>query len=134
MSENAPAVRVFILDDHDQVREALAARLRAMPDVELVGEASEVESGLQQVEALRPDVVLVESKRNDGRGLEVVNSLLRQGSGTHVIVLTTYLSEWEEWAVRRAGVDRYLLKDIDSPKLMDHIRTAARVSQLRSGE
>jgi DNA-binding NarL/FixJ family response regulator len=125
MAENPPAVRVFILDDHDQVRQALAARLRGMPDLELVGEASGVEAGLHLVEALRPDVVLVESKRTDGRGLEVVNGILHQGSGAHVIVLTTYLSEWEEWAVRRAGADRYLLKDIDSPALIDHIRTTA---------
>jgi DNA-binding NarL/FixJ family response regulator len=116
------AVRVFILDDHDDVRHALAASLGSLPGLEVVGEAAEAEDGLRLITRLRPDVVLVETKRSDGRGLEIVSLIAQGGHGPCVIVLTSYLSEWEHWAVRRAGAIGYFLKEIGSPQLIACIR------------
>jgi len=118
-------LRVFIIDDHDAVRRALAARLNAEPGVCVVGEAADAEDGLLQVRSLRPDVALVETKRADGRGLEIVSWIAQSGIGARVVVLTSYPSEWERWAAHRAGAARYLLKDIGSPLLIDQIRGAA---------
>ena len=118
-------VRVFIIDDHDDVRRALAARLSSAPEVSVVGETAEAEAALERVKALRPDVALVETKRADGRGLEIVSWIAHIGVGTQVIVLTSYPSEWERWAAHRAGAASYLLKEIGSLALIDHIRTAA---------
>ena len=118
-------LRVFIIDDHDDVRRALTARLNAAPGVRVVGEAADAEDGLLQTRSLRPDVVLVETKRGDGRGLEIVSWIAQSGIGARVVVLTSYPSEWERWAAHRAGAARYLLKDIGSPLLIDQIRGAA---------
>ncbi|MGH2522077.1 MAG: response regulator [Anaerolineales bacterium] len=115
-------IRVFIVDDHDDVRRALSARLSASPHVTLVGEAAEVEAALRQIQALRPDATLVESKRADGRGLEVVSAIARNSGGTRVVVLTSYLNEWEEWAIHRAGAASYLLKGIDTNQLIAQLR------------
>ena len=51
-------IRVFIVDDHPVVRNGLRALLNAQPDIGVVGEASDGEGVLRQVETLRPDVVL----------------------------------------------------------------------------
>jgi DNA-binding NarL/FixJ family response regulator len=114
--------RVLIVDDHADVRHALAVRLGSAPDVAVVGEIDDADAALQQNESLRPDVLLVETKRTDGRGLELVSRLAHSEAGTKIIVLTSYLSEWEQWAAFRAGALRYLLKDIDTAQLLEQIR------------
>lgn len=122
----AECIRVFILDDHDDVRRALAASLNSLPDIKIVGDAADAETGLRQIGTLRPDVVLLETKRSDGRGLELISLLAHHHHGPYVIVLTSYVSEWEHWAARRAGAQGYLLKEIGSPGLIKLIRERAR--------
>ena len=117
-------LRILLIDDHDDVRRALMARLNSAPGMTVVGETADAEDGLLKTRTLRPDVVVVETKRTDGRGLEIVSWIAQSGIGTRVIVLTSYPSEWERWAAHRAGAARYLLKDIASPLLIEHIRGA----------
>lgn len=118
-------LRILIIDDHDDVRRALTARLSSAPGMAVIGETADAEDGLLKTRTLRPDVVVVETKRMDGRGLEIVSWIAQSGIGARVIVLTSYPSEWERWAAHRAGAARYLLKDIASPLLIEHIRSAA---------
>jgi two-component system response regulator DevR len=118
-------LRILIIDDHDDVRHALTARLNSAPGMTVVGETADAEDGLLKTRTLRPEVVVVETKRTDGRGLEIVSWIAQSGIGACVIVLTSYPSEWERWAAHRAGAARYLLKDIGSPLLIEHIRRAA---------
>lgn len=113
---------MLIVDDHAQVRHALAVRLGSAPDMAVVGEVDDADVALQQAETLHPDVVLVETKRTDGRGLELVSRLAHSLVGLRIVVLTSYLSEWEQWAAFRAGALRYLLKDIDTAQLLEQIR------------
>lgn len=122
----AQPVRVLIIDDHDEVRRALVARLKSISEIEVVGDAREADDGLEKVKALKPDVVLIEPKRNDGRGIEIVNAINQSGSRTQVIVLTSYTSEWERLTMYHTGAARYLLKDIDSAQLIEEIRTVTK--------
>jgi DNA-binding NarL/FixJ family response regulator len=121
MLSMAGPIRIYIIDDHDEVRRALAVRLGSVPGLSVVGDAARADEGLRDVERLRPDVVLVETKRADGRGLEVVSWIALSGLGSRVFVLTSYPSEWEHWAVRRAGACHYFMKDIDASELVEHI-------------
>jgi len=116
-------IKIFVIEEHDDVRQALVVRLCAAPGVLIVGEAQATETALEEISALRPDVVLIETKRADGRGLEMVNCIARGSSGAKVIALTSYPNEWERWAVRRAGAVGYFLKEIGSTsQLLEHIR------------
>jgi len=119
-------LKIYIIDDHDAVREALMVRLCSAADILVVGQTGDAEDGLLEVRALRPDVVIVETKRADGRGLEIVNWVVQCGLGAKVVVLTSYPSEWERWAAHRAGASLYLLKDIGSPSLVEQIRSVTR--------
>jgi len=119
-------IRVFVIDDHDDVRQALMACLSLAPGVQVVGGAGDAEESVRQVRALCPDVVLVETKRADGRGLEIVSWIAHGTAGARVIVLTSYPSEWERWAAYRAGAGSYLLKDIGSPQLIAQIQAGAK--------
>jgi DNA-binding NarL/FixJ family response regulator len=119
-------LRVFIIDEHEDVRRALAARLNASPCLAVVGDEGDAEAALLAVHSLRPDVVLLETKRSDGRGLEIVSWIALSDRPAAVFILTSYPSEWEHWAARRAGAAHYFLKDIDSDQLISHLLAAGR--------
>ena len=113
--------RLLIIDEHEAVRQALISRLQQTGEVEVVGSTGSIEEGLLQVDALRPNVVLLETKRSDGMGLEMCRRIARSHSDTTVVVLTSYEDEEERQAVFMAGAARYILKDIDSAQLLCEI-------------
>ena len=118
--------RLLIIDDHDHVREALRTRLGALPEIEVIGCTGSWEGGLQTALELEPDVVLLETKRTDGEGLEALQCITDQCSCADVIVLTSYLDADERAAARSSGAARYLLKDIDTTRLVSEIQSLVR--------
>jgi DNA-binding NarL/FixJ family response regulator len=76
---------------------------------------------IREVRSQTPDVVLVEIKRTDGMGLEIVRQIASLTPAPRLVVLTSYPSAWEQEAACRAGATSYLLKDIDSEELIRHI-------------
>jgi len=113
--------RLLIIDEHEAVRQALVSRLQQTGELEVVGSTGSIEEGLLQVDALRPNVVLLETKRSDGMGLEMCRRIVQSHSDTTVIVLTSYEDEEERQAAYMAGAARYILKDIDSAQLLYEI-------------
>jgi DNA-binding NarL/FixJ family response regulator len=116
-------LQVYLIEEHTQVREALAERLSKIEGVELVGWAGDAQVAIGEMEKLRPQVILIESKREDGLGLELVRQAARATWNPRVVVLTTYEVAWERRAVRRAGAQEYLLKEIDSAELLKRIQS-----------
>jgi DNA-binding NarL/FixJ family response regulator len=70
------------------------------------------------------DIVLIEIKRSDGLGLELVRQISAPPDAPRIIVLTTYPTDWEEAAAKRAGAAAYVLKDLDAKELLGHILEA----------
>lgn len=121
-------IDVLIVDEHPAVRQALTLRLNAASDVRVLEALGDVDAALDYARDHQPQVVLLETKRADGRGLEAIDRLVQQARSRwslSVVVLTSYPSEWERWAVERAGAAAYLLKDISSTQLLEHIRLVA---------
>ena len=116
------AIGIVIIDDHDVVRQALAARLCTERDFEVVAETANVETGLAAVVDKNPDIVLLDPKRTDGRGLELLGRLAQISAGARVVVLTSYTSNWDLWTTHRTGAEYYLLKDIDTAGLVERLR------------
>jgi len=112
---------LYIVDENEPVRTALAERLREDEQVHVAGHASNPEFVLRDVVQTAPDVVLVEVKRSDGLGLELIRRLRSLEQAPRIAVLTSYPSAWEEAAARRAGASSYLLKDIDPGDLVAQI-------------
>jgi DNA-binding NarL/FixJ family response regulator len=119
------STRLLIVDDHEDVREALRSRLDAAPGIEVVGCTGCWQTGLQRTLELQPEIVLLETKRSDGGGLEALRCLRDACSSTDVIVLTSYSDAEERAAVCSAGAARYLLKDIDTAQLVREIHAVA---------
>lgn len=120
-----PPARVYIVDEHQPIRTALAERLSRAADLQVIGHTGGWEDVIDEVRSLNPDVVLVEIKRSDGMGLELIRELAGLPGAPGLLVLTSYLSSWEEDAARRAGAASYLLKDIDPEELIRRISELA---------
>jgi two-component system response regulator DevR len=114
-------IKILIVDEHVHVRCALAERLSQSAQIEVIGHTGTVDEILEGVREKHPDLVLIEVKRSDGMGLEIVRQLSNMIGGPKLFVLTTYPSRWEREAAMRAGAHMYLLKDIETGELMEHI-------------
>lgn len=120
-------IKVLIVDEHLAVRQALAARLRAFSHIEVVATAQDFREGLECARTTRPDVILLELKgasslQPDPVG-ELKGALADHRAG--IIVLTSYADDDEREAALSAGACRYLLKHIDSTRLLNEIEAVA---------
>jgi DNA-binding NarL/FixJ family response regulator len=113
--------RVYIVDEHDPVRLALADRLTKAAQIRVLGHSGNADEAVAEIRRMQPEIVLLEVKRSDGLGLEVLRQVAEMPNPPKVLVLTSYPSEWEAQAATRAGAHSYLLKDIDTEELIRKI-------------
>ncbi|MEM7117116.1 MAG: response regulator transcription factor [Chloroflexota bacterium] len=115
-------IRVLIVDDQTVVRAGLAAIVGSDPDIKVVGQGSNGEEALRLVEALSPDLVLMDLQMPVMNGVQATRRLKREHPTLPVLVLTTYAAdEWVLDAVR-AGAAGYLLKDTRPAQLLAGIK------------
>jgi DNA-binding NarL/FixJ family response regulator len=119
-------VRALIADDQALVRAGFRKLLESEPDIEI---AAEVPDGLEAVEVtrrLQPDVVLMDIRMPVLDGLEATRRILRQGTKSRVLMLTTYDLDEYVFDALRAGASGFLLKDAPPDQLIAAIHVVAR--------
>ncbi|HLB20080.1 MAG TPA: response regulator transcription factor [Gaiellaceae bacterium] len=115
----------MIADDQALVRSGFRLIVDARPDLEVVGEAEDGEQAVALVEQLDPDVILLDIRMPNLDGIEATKQIVASGSGTRILVLTTFdLDEYVYGAIR-AGASGFLLKDVRPGELVDAIRVVA---------
>ncbi|MFD0688486.1 response regulator [Actinomadura fibrosa] len=119
-------LRVVIVDDHTVMRAGVVALLAAEPGIEIVGEGGDGRAAVELVERLRPDVALLDLRMPVLDGVAATAEIVAGGTGTRVLILTTYDTDAEIERAIEAGAVGYLLKDITRAQLADGIRSAAR--------
>ena len=115
-------ISVLIVDGHPQYRRELQSILDVEPDIVTVGEASNGREAIEQVDRLRPDVVLMDVNMPARDGLETTRALLDDYPDLGVILLTLFTGEEHLRQARRAGASGYVLKDAGSDVLLSTIR------------
>jgi DNA-binding NarL/FixJ family response regulator len=120
------SVRVLIADDQALVRGGFRMILEAKEDMEVVGEAGDGAEGVELVERLQPDVVLMDVRMPDMDGIEATRRIVASGSSARIVILTTYDVDEYVFAALRAGASGFLLKDVRPPELTEAIRVVAR--------
>jgi len=83
-------IKVLIVDDHTLVRDGIRALLELVANVEVVGEATNGKEGLEKIEQLAPDVVLMDLAMPIMGGLEATRRIRKQYPATKVLALTQY--------------------------------------------
>lgn len=116
-------IRVLLVDDQKLIRRGLKLLLQAEPDLQVVGEADNGQKALQQVEALQPDVVLMDIHMPVMDGVTATKLICQQFSEAKVLVLTTFDEDEYVAEALRCGAMGYLLKDMPSEELAAAIRT-----------
>jgi len=118
-------IRVFLLDDHELVREGLKAVFQREDDIEVVGEAGTAIDGLRGITATCPDVALVDLMLPDGDGLDVCRGIKAKIPDVSCLILTSYSNDDVLLSAIRADAAGFLLKRTAGADLVRSIRVVA---------
>jgi DNA-binding NarL/FixJ family response regulator len=119
-------IRVIVVDDHTVMRAGVVALLADEPGVVIVGEAGNGRDAVELVEALAPDLALIDLRMPVLDGVAATAEIVAGKAPTRVLILTTYDTDVEIERAVEAGAIGYLLKDTTREQLVDAIRAAAR--------
>jgi DNA-binding NarL/FixJ family response regulator len=117
-------IRILIADDHEVVRCGLRSLVQNS-DVEVAGEASTGEQAVQQVGALRPDVLLLDIRLPDGDGLKTLGRIKLDYPDLPVLMFSAYDNPTYVARAVALGASGYLLKDTSRDELINVLRKAA---------
>lgn len=120
----AAKIRVVVVDDQAIVRSGLRMILEAQLGIEVIGEASDGETGITMVNELKPDVVLMDIRMPVRDGISATREILKQNSDTRVIMLTTYAVDENVVEALLAGASGFFAKT-DEPREIIRGVTAA---------
>ncbi len=122
----ADRIRVLIADDHTIVRSGVRLLLDAKPDIEIVGEARDGNEALALIEALHPDVVLMDIAMPGMDGLEATRQVKERWPDIQVLVLTMHRTEDYFFEMLKAGASGYVLKGAETSDLVNAVRVVGR--------
>jgi DNA-binding NarL/FixJ family response regulator len=119
-------IRVLVADDHTMVRKGLCSLLEAKPDIEVVGEAEDGREAVEKVEALLPDVVLMDITMPRLNGLEATRQIKRLFPKVKIVALTMYTNEEYIQQFLQAGASGYVVKQAAPAELISAIQAVYR--------
>ena len=128
MSEDqagASPIKVFLLDDHEIVRQGVRDLLEIQPDIQVIGEAGTASSALARIPALRPDVAILDVRLPDGDGVSVCRDIRSRVPEVACLMLTSVDDDEALFNAIMAGAAGYVLKDINGTDLVGAVRTVA---------
>jgi NarL family two-component system response regulator LiaR len=114
-------IRVLVADDHAIVRKGICALLATEEGIEVVGEAADGQHAIEQVERLRPDVVLMDLVMPGVDGLAATRRISADWPETRILVLTSFAGVDKIMPAIKAGALGYLLKDSGPEILVESI-------------
>jgi len=117
------APTVFIVDDHGLFRSGVRSELG--DQVEVVGEADDVQPAIAGIARCEPEVVLLDVHLPGGGGQDVVSDITRTHPGVRFLALSASDAPEDVIAVIRAGARGYVTKTISGDELVDAIRRVA---------
>jgi DNA-binding NarL/FixJ family response regulator len=116
------SIRILVVEDHHVVRQGLVALLSVADGVEVVAQAADGIEAIEQFEAHRPDITLVDLRLPKLSGVEVIQRVRGRHANARFIVLTTYDGDEDIFRALQAGARAYLLKGMTVDVLMLTIR------------
>lgn len=126
--KNSKPLRIVLADDHPVVRAGIRAELEKLPDVTVVGEASDGREAIELIKAHRANVVFMDISMRGLNGLEATNRITKEFPEVRVIILSVHQNEEYFWQALKSGAAGYLLKKAATAEL------AAALQRVTGGE
>jgi DNA-binding NarL/FixJ family response regulator len=114
-------IRVFLVDDHQIVRDGIKALLTDTENVFVVGEALNGSELLANIDKAKPDIILMDISLPDISGLELTKQVLQSNDGINVIILSMHVHEDFITSAIAAGAKGYLPKNTSKSELLKAI-------------
>ncbi|WP_225047611.1 response regulator [Lacticaseibacillus kribbianus] len=118
-------IKVLIVDDHEMVRLGISTYLGVLPDLEVIGEATDGKEGLDMALDLRPDVILMDLVMPNMDGIEATQKILAAWPEARIIILTSFIDDEKVYPAIEAGAASYILKTATAEEIANAIRQTA---------
>ncbi len=115
-------VRLLLVDDQEIIRQGIKSLLESQSDFEVVGEAGNGQQAISQVEALHPDMVLMDVRMPIMDGIAATKAIIQQFPQVKILILTTFDDDEYISEGMKFGAKGYLLKDTTLEPLANAIR------------
>ncbi len=122
MSTRTEPIRVLLADDHPIVRAGIRAELERLPEVRVIGEASNGREIVELARRDRPDVVFMDISMKGLNGLEATARIVKELPQTRVIILSMHQNEEYFWQALKSGAAGYVLKKAATTELAAALR------------
>jgi len=119
------AIRVFLLDDHEMVREGICNFLESDEGIEVVGQAATVAEALTRIPLTKPDVAILDVRLENGSGIEVCREVRSSHPEIRCLMLTSFADDEALYASVMAGAAGFVLKQIRARDLIDDVKKVA---------
>ncbi|HVB70265.1 MAG TPA: response regulator transcription factor [Acidimicrobiales bacterium] len=119
------AIRVFLLDDHELVREGIRSLFDGDEDIEIVGEAGTAARAMVMIPLTKPDVAILDVRLEDGNGIEVCREMRSVMPELACLMLTSYADDEALYASVMAGAAGYVLKQVKARDLIGDVKKVA---------
>ena len=140
-------IQVFFLDDQAILRAGFRSLLDKMEDIEVAGDSGDARAAVEQIEELRPDIVMLDITMPGLSGIDAIPMIRKRSPRSKIVMLTHHEGQTFLDESLKAGADGYLSKDSDPVEMELAIRSVQRgdpyvspkvagslVNQVRGGE
>ena len=134
MPKTAKPITVILIDDHAVPRAGLASLLGTRPEISVVGEAGDGETGITLARKLAPDVAIVDLMMPGIDGVETTRRIRQVSPGTNVLIFTTYGSSNDLSLALEAGAKGALVKNAELPELLNALHAVSNGDSVFSPE
>jgi DNA-binding NarL/FixJ family response regulator len=121
----AKPIRILLADDHNVMRRGLRLLLESQPGFSVVGEAADGHQAVEQAQALRPDVVVLDIAMPHLNGAEAAHRINELLPNTAIVILSMHSDESYVLRALKAGAKGYLVKDSAESDLIGAIKAVS---------
>jgi DNA-binding NarL/FixJ family response regulator len=115
-------LRILIADDHPLFRNGMRALLGSVPEMEVVGIATNGNEVIEQAASELPDVILMDLQMPGTSGIEATRRIVHTSPNIRILMVTMFEDDASVFAALRAGARGYILKDADEDEILRAIR------------
>lgn len=114
-------IRILIVDDHQLVRQGLAALLSVKPGIEVIGQAVDGAEAIELANSLSPDIILLDLLMPRKDGIEATREIKINNPDARILIITSFAEDEKVFQAIKAGALGYLMKDSSPKDLMQAI-------------